>query len=151
MNPARKPPRVVLDTNVLVSALAFGPTSPPAQILGLIRSGKLNAVISPFIMEELERTLEKTLGWEKDPLARLLKKLRLLFGVVSPRLKINIVQRKPSDNEILACAVEGEATVLITGDLKDLRPLGHFQRIEILTPREFLHKYFPETAHGPLR
>jgi putative PIN family toxin of toxin-antitoxin system len=137
--------RVVLDTNVLFSAIGFPKGSPPSKILDLIRGGKLDVVLSPFILDELEKNLEENLDWDVDALARLRRKLKLLCGMVSPKPHLHVVKRKDSDNRILECALEARASVLITGDLRDLRPLGHFQGIEILTPREFLRNYFPNT------
>jgi len=134
--------RVVLDTNVLFSALGFGKNSPPAKILEWARAGKIDVVISAFILDELETNLRENLAWEDDALAQLRRKLKLLCGIVDPRPRLHVVRRKDSDNRILECAVESAASVLITGDLKDLRPLGSFQGTEILTPREFLRKFF---------
>jgi putative PIN family toxin of toxin-antitoxin system len=48
--------RVVLDTNVLVSALAF-PGSKPDQVLALVRRNTLQLFVSPFILSELDRVL----------------------------------------------------------------------------------------------
>ena len=48
--------RVVLDTNVLVSALAF-PGSKPDQVLALVRRNALQLFVSPFILSELDRVL----------------------------------------------------------------------------------------------
>jgi len=137
--------RIVLDTNVLFSALGFPKDSPPSKILDLARGGQLDVILSPFILDELEKNLKGNLDWDPEALARLRRKLKLLGGMVSPKPHLRVVKRKDSDNRILECAVEAGASVLVTGDLQDLRPLGHFQSIEILTPREFLHKYFPET------
>ena len=44
---------------------------------------------------------------------------------------------------ILECAVEAKAQVLVTGNFKHIVPLKSFRGIAILTPREFLDKYFP--------
>lgn len=136
--------RVVLDTNVLFSAVGFPKGSPPSKILNLARAGKLDVILSSFILDELEKNLKENLDWDAEALARLRRKLRLLCGMVNPRSHLRVVKRKDSDNRILECALESRASVLITGDLQDLRPLGHLQSVEILTPREFLHKYFPE-------
>jgi putative PIN family toxin of toxin-antitoxin system len=136
--------RVVLDTNVLFSALGFPKSSPPSKILDLARGGKLDVILSPFILDELEANLQDNLHWESEALARLRRKLKMLCGMVHPRTRLRVVKRKDSDNRILECALESRASVLITGDLRDLRPLNHFQTIEILTPREFLLKYFPQ-------
>ena len=53
--------RVVLDTNVLISALAF-PGSKPDEILARIRRGEAQLVISPFLLEETQRVLVRKFG-----------------------------------------------------------------------------------------
>lgn len=134
--------RVVLDTNVLFSALGFPSDSPPAKVLHLALSGKLEVTISLFILSELERNLKGKLNWDDEVVVRLRKRLKVLCGIVDPPKHLRVIKRKDADNRILECAVAAQAQVLVTGDLKDLRPLGHFCGIEILTPREFLQKYF---------
>ena len=64
--------------------------------------------------------------------------------LLSMRQRVSVIQQKDSDNRILECAIEASADVLITGNFKHIRPLGSFRGIEILAPREFLDKYFPE-------
>ena len=57
--------------------------------------------------------------------------------------KVSAISSKESDNRILECALDAQADVLVTGDMRDIRPLNSFRGIEILTPREFLDKHFP--------
>ena len=138
-----RPLRVVLDTNVLFSALGLARNNPPLQILELVRSGVIEGFSSPFILAELERNLKENLDWDDERLALLRRKLRLTFGIVNPPVHIHVIKNANPDNRILECAVDAHADVLITGDLKDIRPLGTFHGVAILTPREFLDKYFP--------
>lgn len=121
MNPEAKRLRIVFDTNVLFSAVAFAKDNPPLKILELVREGRIAAVISPFILEELRRH----------------------FFLIKPKLHLSVIERVEADNRILECAVEAGVDVLVTGNMKDIRPLGTFRGIEILTPREFLEKNFP--------
>ncbi len=136
--------RVVLDTNVLFSAIGFSKESPPSQTLELAREGKYEAIVSPFILDELARNLRENLAWDEEALARLRRKFRTTFSIIHPKLRLHVIKRKDSDNRVLECAVAARAAVLVTGDLRDLRPLGHVHGVEILTPREFLQKYFPD-------
>ncbi len=53
---------VVLDTNVIVSALHF-PQSRLAQIVTSIQVGKIDLAISPFILDEVEGVLVRKFGW----------------------------------------------------------------------------------------
>jgi putative PIN family toxin of toxin-antitoxin system len=135
--------RVVLDTNVLFSALALGRQSPPLMIVELARSGSLDAIVSPFILDELERALHDKAAWDRARLADLSRHLGGFMLLVRPHDRINAIKESEADNRILECAVAANAQVLVTGDTRHLRPLNVFQGIEILTPREFLTKYFP--------
>lgn len=144
MSPANRPPRVVLDTNVLFSALALPKDSPPLKVLELVRAGFIELFISAFILGELEKNLERKAGWDKERLLALRKKLRASSTLVEPRRGVDVIKSAPADNRILECALEAAADALVTGNMKDIRPLGAFEGIAILTPREFLDKYFPE-------
>lgn len=142
MNPGDKPLRVVLDTNVLFSALALGKDSPPLKVLELAREGKIEAVVSPFILAELENVLTRKTGWDHYSIIELRRKLKTTLTLIEPDTHLTIIKRKDSDNRILECAVSAKAKVLVTGDQKDIRPLNRIGETEILTPREFLGKYF---------
>jgi hypothetical protein len=47
------------------------------------------------------------------------------------------VTRDPKDNPVVACAVEGRAGYIVSGDL-DLLDLGEHRGIQVVTPRRFL-------------
>jgi putative PIN family toxin of toxin-antitoxin system len=131
--------RVVLDTNVLIAALAFqGETK---RIWDLARSRQFRLFTSMFILSELERNLVK-LGLNAGETALLIEEVRGAASVVEPRSKLSVIEQYEKDNRILECALEAGAQVLVTGNLKHIRPLAFFEGIEILTPREFLSKYF---------
>lgn len=133
---------MVVDTNVLFSALAFGKDSPPLKILELVREGKIEAVVSPFILAELENALARKAGWDQHRILELRRRLKIVFVLIEPRSHFTTIKRKDADNRILECAVDAQAHVLVTGDHKDIRPLGRVNGVEILTPSEFLDKYF---------
>ena len=143
MPPEDKLLRVVVDTNVFFSALAFPAESPPARVFKLVVDSKILAFSSPFIVDELEKNLRSKAGWDDEQLRALRRRLKLMIRLVVPTSHLSVIKRIEADNRILECAVDAQANVLITGNLKDIRPLGAFQGIDILTPREFLTRYFP--------
>ena len=57
--------------------------------------------------------------------------------VVKPKRRLRVVQRDPSDDKFIECAVAGKARVIISGD-KDLLSLGRYRQIRILSPAKFL-------------
>ena len=51
-------PRVVLDTNVLLSGIAY-PASIPGKILAAWRNGSVEVLLSDYILDELRRVLPR--------------------------------------------------------------------------------------------
>ena len=143
MSPVSKLIRVVIDTNVLFSATALPKNSPPSRILELARTGKIAVFASPFIFGELEKNLAQKARWDEERLLVLRKKLRGFVTLIEPASKVNVIKTVEPDNRILECALDAEADVLVTGNMKHIRPLEAFKGIKILTPREFLGDYFP--------
>lgn len=134
--------RVVLDTNVLIAALGFQGRA-TKKIWDLVEEGAFKACVSPFIIEELKRNLVKKCELPPADAEEIADYVKGFAFLIDPKLRISEVREKDSDNRILECAVEAGADILVTGDLKHLRPLNVFQGIEILTPREFLNRRFP--------
>ena len=126
--------RVVIDTNVYVSALVFG--GKPAAVLQLAESGAFQVVVSATIKDELVETLTTKFGW---PSSRAEQAGRELWHEAYWVLRPQEVEasRDPDDNPILGCALESHARVIITGD-QDLLMLHPFRGVEILAPAEFL-------------
>lgn len=127
-------PRVVIDTNILVSAIAFG--GKPAEILFLVLEEKIWAITSPILLAELEETLAKIVTLSKEDIQVALKEIREEFQIIQPRISIK-VSRDEDDNRVLEAAVEGGCNYIITGD-QDLLDLKKYKKIKILTAEEFL-------------
>ena len=144
MRPEGRVLRVVVDANVLFSALAFPKDSPPLNMIELARAGTIDLIGSSFILAELENALRERASWEEERLLMLRKQVKTFLRLTEPTIRLNVIKRIEADNRILECAIEAKADVLVTGNMKDLRPLGSFQGVIILTPREFLATYFPD-------
>ena len=136
MNTGSERPRVVIDTNVYISALNFG--GKPAQILMLFIRGEIEVCLSPFILNELERILREKFGWEEERITDVLRRIREKAIEVHPRRRVSVIREKDDDNRILECALEGKAEYIISGDKRHLLPLGEYEGIRILSPDEFL-------------
>lgn len=133
--------RAVLDTNVYVSAL-LRPLSVPAAIVKAWRNGHFQLVLSPSIQEEIARVLEyphirKLSGITDTQVAALLLSLRKKAFFTQDRMQVDVIQDDPSDNKFVACALEGNAGYIVTGD-RHLLQLQSYRKINILTPRQFL-------------
>lgn len=135
-------PKLVLDTNVLISALHFG--GRPREVLDLARHGQVKLILSHFILAETEKILRDKLHWEDRMLSLTLSRLRQTATVVEHHHRIAIIKAKDADNRILECAVAGEADYLISGDKKHILPLKQYQGIRILSPADFLKSFLRE-------
>lgn len=133
--------RATFDTNILVSALLFGGL--PQHLIDLVKGGEIELVLSPFILGEFENKLKTKFGYSAKNAQEATLDIEILADIIHPKKTITVIKRKDSDNRILECSVEGNVAALVTGNLMDLKPLGSFQGIEILKPREFVDKYFP--------
>ncbi len=134
--------RVVLDTNLWVSA-ALRPSGLVARLVNrMVENGEV-LISSPFICHELERVLER-LGFPPEGVRKARQAILGVAEVVSPSVHIDLITVDPTDNRILECALAGRAHVILTGDLRHIRPLGSFQGMDILTAREFVDRYYPD-------
>lgn len=131
--------RVVVDTNVLMSAIFFG--GPPLRILEAWRRGDIQIVLSTEILEEYMNVSERLsqryeLTEQQTLLALLVQNVEL---IVAPALPEPVCE-DPDDDKFLACAIAGSASVVVSGD-KQLLKISGFQNVEILTPRNFVDAY----------
>ncbi len=130
--------RVVLDTNVLVSAVLFG--GPRDLLVSAIR-GELAIVTSPVLLDELEGLLRRKFGFGGSAARATRAEFELLAQIVEPT-EVPDICRDPDDNEVLAAATTGEAEAIVTGD-EDLLALRSFGDVAILTPAEFGRRLGP--------
>ncbi|MBE7211352.1 MAG: putative toxin-antitoxin system toxin component, PIN family [Gluconacetobacter diazotrophicus] len=131
--------RIVVDTNILVSAL-LAPASLPAQLLVLWRQDRFILLTATEQFDELRRVTRYPKIRERLPPAlagRLINDLRGL-AVVLDRLPSISVSPDPNDDYLLAIAEAGGADVLLTGDKRDLLSLQRHGSTRILTVRAFL-------------
>jgi len=110
----------------------------PREVLDLVWRGDIEACISSFILKELEETLKKDFGWDRDQIKHTVEKIKAKTILIRPKNRVSVIKEKDDDNRILECAIEGRVQYLISGDRKHLLPLKEYQRIKILSPAEFL-------------
>ncbi len=127
--------RIVVDTNVIVSALVFGGL--PRRVFEAVEEDICEWFYSAEIETETRRVLRDKFDWNNQRLDTYLARLWSLGSRVVPGRPVNAVPEDPSDNRILECATEAAAQVIVTGDTHLLR-LREYEGIAILTPRQFL-------------
>jgi putative PIN family toxin of toxin-antitoxin system len=135
--------RVVLDTNVLISGIFFS-GGPPGEIVEKWINGDFTVIFSPAILEEyiavLLRPKFSKLGTPQvfyDILSRLAKLENSIM--VYPQTMVDVIKEDLSDNKFLACAVEGKADIIISGD-HHLLNLEVYLGIRITSPSYFINE-----------
>ena len=131
----KSPVRVILDTNILVSALVFGGN--PVKVLLLALNKRIQVITSPILLSELTDIISKKFPLSLEDMQLLEKEMKKKFVIVHPSKILSIV-RDEDDNRVLEVAVEGKCDVIVTGD-EDLLELGHYKNIKIMTPSRFLN------------
>jgi predicted nucleic acid-binding protein len=100
---------------------------------------RIELVLPDFVLDELERVLTTKLGFDND---RASDTRRLLERLTSTRpgqpKQVDAVTGDPDDDIVLACAIESQTDVLVTGDRKHLLPLQAHRAVRLLTPQALL-------------
>jgi putative PIN family toxin of toxin-antitoxin system len=129
--------RVVIDTNVVISAFLF--EGGPGELVPLWKSGRINPLASREIIDEYLRVLTypkfRLTPEEIDFI--LYQEILPHFEIVRAEPGPVIVRDDPSDDKFIRCAKAGKAKRIISGDRHLLR-LKQYQTIKILTPAQFL-------------
>lgn len=131
--------RVVLDTNILVSALLiqFGI---PAAVYRAWHEGHFTLLTCPEQLDELRATLSKpALAARIKPYraGRLVNDLNELAETVESLLRIKR-SPDPTDDFLLALSEAGKADYLVTGDKSGLLALARHQPTRIISARDFM-------------
>lgn len=133
--------RLVLDSNVLISALLLE-NSVPGHLLAAWRRGRFDLLTSDTQLEEIRRVTRypKVRERLRPALAgELINQLRGLAEVLSELPRID-VSPDPFDNTLLAMAQAGQADFLVSGDRRHLLELGRFGPCRILTARAMVEQ-----------
>ena len=134
--------RVVIDTNILVSAL-LSKRGAPSRVLDAWQERTFLVVTSDAAILEVERVLNKLkstgkytiLSEDIEAVLNLLRKDALL--VPGQAETHGAIPQDPDDEKFLSIALDGEAEIIVSGD-KHLLVLGKYQNISIQTARQFL-------------
>jgi putative PIN family toxin of toxin-antitoxin system len=132
--------RIVLDTNVVVSALLWG--GPPYRPIKAAVDGALTLFTSPALLAELRGVLAR------EPLISRLERqcssveeaISLYAGLaarVSPEAVPRVIPADPDDDHVIAAAMAAKADLVISGD-RHLLNLASYHGIRIVTPADAL-------------
>jgi len=133
--------RLVLDTNVVASAVLWGGV--PRQLLQAGREKRVSLFASIRLLAELTDILvrpkfEKKLAASGLTIEQIVDRYAELAAVVQPAAIAPTVLDDPDDDQVLACAVAARADLIVSGDRRHLLPLGSFEGMPIVSPAEAL-------------
>ncbi len=133
--------RLVIDSNVWISALVFGGN--PRQVFKRVVSDGWKIIVSEEVLTEVRRILHK-----KFP--EFITDFDDLVVVLTPHIKYvrlgtahEAVSRDADDDMVIETSIIGRATYIVSGD-KDLLVLRRYRKIQIVDPRTFLE-------HNPIK
>ena len=130
--------RVVLDTNILISALIF-PGGPPEAVYRRALEGHIEVVTSRPLLAELGRVLVAKFGWRSDRAEEAVAQLARVATVVSPSERVEEIAEDPADDRVLEAALAGAAEVIVSGD-RHLLKLKVWRSIAIERAVDFLRR-----------
>jgi putative PIN family toxin of toxin-antitoxin system len=137
--------RVVLDTNVIVSAL-LQPLGPPAAVFLLAAGGAVQLCVSGNVYAEYEEVIRRPrLARDEEVITATLQTVRKKGFWVKPTEMIKACS-DPDDDILLECAFAARADYLVTGNLKHF-PQSWASTL-VVTPRRFLDLLAVETVSG---
>jgi putative PIN family toxin of toxin-antitoxin system len=133
--------KAVLDVGRYVSA-TINAKGHPAQILSPWREDRFELYTSQPILDDLKRVLgypriRKRHQWTDEEIDNFADSLAVAANLTPGELQIDAVAQDPTDNKIIACAVEGQVDYVVASD-EHLVSLDNFQGIHVGTPRRFL-------------
>ena len=133
--------RIVVDANVFASGL-IKPNSNPGKILELAKQNQVELILCPTIIKEIKHILlypkiQKYHRKTAQEIDSYFEDILMFAWIVEGKELVDVIKDDPTDNKYLACAVEGEADYIVSGD-RHLLNLATYQGIEIIKAKAFL-------------
>ncbi|KKK89767.1 hypothetical protein LCGC14_2729810 [marine sediment metagenome] len=133
--------RVVIDTNVIVSAF-LSPTGAPAQLLTLLEQEAFALLVSEPILAEYLKALgyhkvRSRHGMDSAALAEVIDNLRAASVLVDPTESLRVVQQDAADDKFFECAVTGGGAYIVSGDA-NVQAVDIFRGVRVVSPALFL-------------
>jgi putative PIN family toxin of toxin-antitoxin system len=132
-----------LDSSVLISAF-LTPRGVPDRVLDAAERGDFILCLSAEILAETATALlanpklQARYGYDQAAVEAFCDGFTAAAEMARDLPILQAVPNDPKDNMVIATAVAAKAGYLVTGDRKHLLPLGGYETIRIVTPREFL-------------
>jgi putative PIN family toxin of toxin-antitoxin system len=128
--------RIVLDTNVLVSAIIRN--GKPRRLLQAGINVRYHILSSTGILNELSEVLQRPkFKMTRDDVIRIVSALMETVENIHVVSDLKVVERDPDDNMVINAALDGKANYIVSGD-PDLLDLKDFKKIEIVSVDKML-------------
>jgi putative PIN family toxin of toxin-antitoxin system len=131
--------RVVLDTNVYISAYGFG--GAPARLVRAAILREIELVTSPALLAEVARILADKLAFDSEHVEEVVRQIARIATIVRPMERLAVLSDEP-DNRVLECARAGDADTIVSGD-RHLLGLREYSGISIVGVAEALRNLAP--------
>lgn len=128
--------RVVLDTNIYISAILFG--GRPGEVFLLAKEREYELFVSPALIAELASKLTVKFRWPVDRVTEVVREIGEVATVVRPKKKLSVIERDEDDNRVIECAVLTKADFIVSGDRKHLLSMKQYESIQIVSVTHFL-------------
>ena len=134
--------RAVVDANIVVSRSLSEVGASAVLLRAWRQSSTFELLVSDEILDEYERALRyprvrRRNGMTDGAVRDLIADFRRFASLVVPQERLAVVKDDPDDDKYVECAVEGDASYIVSGD-RHLLALGEYRGIRIVTPREFV-------------
>jgi putative PIN family toxin of toxin-antitoxin system len=128
--------RVVLDTNILISAFLF-PGGAPEYVYRACIHDRVGLVTSPALLAEFGRVLSEKFGWDPGPVEEAVSQIARIGTVARPKRRLSVIVDDPDEDRVLEAAHAGGVDVIVSGD-RHLLDIGQWEGIRILNARDLL-------------
>ena len=127
---------IVIDTNVLISALLFSGT--PNKVFDAVIDDKYELFLSHDILNEFLHVLSRP-KFQLSPsqITEFYEEIIHITNIVYPQKQYQLVKEDPDDDILFDCALEANAHFIITGN-KHVLKIKKFMDVEVLTPKQFI-------------
>lgn len=126
--------RIVIDTNIVASAIFFG--GRPRELLELLLQHELSAFITKEIIEEYQGTIEYL--QDEYPSRRIsvpLTQIIAACNMIETTSEVRVC-RDPDDDKFFACALDSRSLYIVSGD-KDLLAVKQYKDVQVVTVSQF--------------
>jgi putative PIN family toxin of toxin-antitoxin system len=126
--------RIVVDTNVVASAVLFG--GKPGALIRFILTHAVSAVATQEIIAEYQSTIDSLFQkYNGRELFFSADSIYSAMEIIPAQTRVDVC-RDPDDNKFISCAIDGQCYYIVSGD-KDLLTLKEYSNVKIVTVAEF--------------